>query len=249
MREARPVLVIGGTRGTGLLIARLLQRRGCTVRVLARNRWRALSLFDRSVEVVSGDITKSDTLVPAIEGVCHIVFTAGCRSGYPARESLVKMTEYEGVVNALNAALQCGFGGRFLYMTSSSGTTPSLAATCLNLWKGNTLVWRRRAEEEIRARDLAYTIIRTGILLNRTGGQHALEVTQRDLPLSLRFRIARADVAEVFLAALENPKTARTTFEVTWGQRGQLKKWSDLFRGLMTDDERCATREAGDRHA
>ena len=42
-------------------------------------------------------------------------------------------------------------------------------------------------------------------------------VTQRPLPLSIRDRIARADVADVFVAALDHPRAVRATFEVVWG--------------------------------
>jgi uncharacterized protein YbjT (DUF2867 family) len=235
MSEDQPVLVIGGTRGTGLLIARLLHRQGVPVRVLARDRTRAVTLFGRTVEAVSGDITKADTLPAAIDGARHIIFTAGCRSGFPVREPLVKTTEYHGVINTLEAARRGGFAGRFLYMTSSGVTIPSLFAVCLNLWKGNTLIWRRRVEDDIRASGLDYTIIRTGILLNRANGQRVIEVTQRPLPLSLRYRIARADVAEVFLAALEHPRATRATFEVVWGPRGRPEAFAGLLDRLAPD--------------
>ena len=239
MSDNQRVLVIGGTRGTGLLIAGLLHRRGVPVRVLARNRTRALTLFDRRVDIVTGDVTKADTLPAAIDGAHHIIFTAGCRSGYPVREALVKATEYQGVVNTLEAARRCGFGGRFLYMTSSGLTLPSFSTVCLNLWKGNTLIWRRRVEGEIRGSGLAYTIIRTGILLNRTGGQHAIEVTQHPLPLSPRYRIARADVAEVFVAALKHPRTARATFEIVWGSGARPEPWGGLLDRLEPDAGDC----------
>jgi uncharacterized protein YbjT (DUF2867 family) len=235
MNTPEPILVIGGTRGTGLLIARLLHRQGHRVRVLARDRARVLTLFDPTIHIVEGDITKPKTLGPAIEGVRHIIFTAGCRSGYPVREPRVKAVEFEGVLNTLTAARQSGFAGRFLYMNSSGLTTPSLFATCLNLWKGNTLIWRRLAELQIRASGLDYTIIRTGVLLNRTGGQHQISVTQQPLPLSLRYRIARADVADLFVAALEHPETIRATFEAVWAQRGQPDAWSGLFDRLQPD--------------
>jgi uncharacterized protein YbjT (DUF2867 family) len=237
MLESQPVLMIGGTRGTGLLIGRLLHGQGRTIRVLARDPARAVALFGQTVKVVPGDITKSDTLPTALQGAGHIVFTAGCRSGRPVREARIKATEYLGVINVLAAARRSGFAGRFLYMTSSGLTTPSFAAACLNLWKGNTLIWRRRAEDEIRASGLSYIIIRTGILLNRTGGQHEIAVTQRDLPLSLHYRIARADVAHLFLAALEHPRAERTTFEAFWGRRGQPKEWDRLLDGLVPDAE------------
>jgi uncharacterized protein YbjT (DUF2867 family) len=238
MTEQQPVLVIGGTRGTGLLIARLLHQRGYRVRVLARDRQRALALFDSGAEIVGGDLTKPQTLPPALDGARHIIFTAGCRSGYPVRERRVKAVEYEGVLHTLTAARRLGFAGRFLYMTSSGVTaTPNLATRCLNLWKGNTLVWRRRVEGEIRASDLDYTVIRTGLLLNRPPGQHVIEVTQEPLPLAWRYRIARADVAEIFLSALEHPRTSRTTLEAVWGPRGQPKALNRLLDGLQRDEE------------
>jgi uncharacterized protein YbjT (DUF2867 family) len=244
MNEGQPVLVIGGTRGTGFLIARLLHRQGLQVRVLARDRGRALTLFDRTIDVVSGDVTKPETLRPAIDGARHIIFTAGCRSGHPVREQRIKATEFQGVLNTLAAAQQLGFRGRFLYMTSSGLTTPSLSTICLNLWKGNTLVWRRRAEDEIRASDLEYTIIRTGILLNRPGGQHLIDVTQHPLPLSVRYRIARADVARVFVAALEHPNVARATFEVVWGLGSPPENWDRLMDQLKPDAGRVSVATA-----
>src|SRR5262249_2948706 len=124
-----------------------------------------------------------------------------------------------------------------LYMTASGVMTQSLATRCLNLWKGNTLVWRCRVEDVIRGSGMDYTIIRTGVLLNRPAGEHVIEVTQQPLPLSWRYRIARADVAEIFLAALEHPSTLRTTFDVAWGSRGYRQPLPGLLEGLQRDDE------------
>jgi uncharacterized protein YbjT (DUF2867 family) len=210
------VVVIGGTRGTGLLIAQRLQHQGLPVRILARNPPGAQARIGSTFEVIRGDITRPDTLPRALEGATHVVFTAGCRSGRPTTEQHIRETEHGGVVNTLVAAQRVGFGGRFLYMTSSGVTSRSWATVLLNLYKGNTLVWRERAEHEIRGSGLEYTIIRAGILLNRPGGRRALIVTQRPLPLSIRYRIARADVADVFVAALNHPRAVRATFEVVW---------------------------------
>lgn len=113
MKADPPVLVIGGTRGTGLLIARLIHRQGRRVRVLARIPKRARTLFHPAVEIVCGDVTKPRTLRPAIDGAHHIVLTAGCRSGYPVRERQVKEVEFEGVLHTLDAARDLGFGGYF----------------------------------------------------------------------------------------------------------------------------------------
>ncbi|MGH7693407.1 MAG: NAD(P)H-binding protein, partial [Gemmatimonadaceae bacterium] len=200
LRQA--VLVFGGSRGTGLLIAQRLLRDGVAVRVLARNPTEARARLGPSCEIVAGDLTQPETLPRPIEGVTHVVFTAGRRSGRPTSEKNIRDTEYLGVVNTLEAAREVGFSGRFLYMTSSGVTSRSFWAWALNIYKGNTLLWRRRAEEAIRASDVDYTVIRAGFLLNRPGGHRAILITQKDLPLSLlRYRIAREDVAETFVAA------------------------------------------------
>lgn len=232
--RGKPIVVIGGTRGTGLLIAQLLDREGRAVRVLARDPVGAAGRLPPTVHIVPGDITREATLFPLLEGAAQLVFTAGCRSGHPAREAEVKATEFDGVLHTLAAARRAGFAGRFLYMTAS-GVLPSFWTRCLNLYKGNTLAWRRRAEEAIRQSGLEYTIIRAGVLLNARGGRRAIVVSQAPLPLSPRYRIARADVAAAFAAALEHPGTGRTSFELVWGRGRRQGAWPVLLEGLAPD--------------
>jgi uncharacterized protein YbjT (DUF2867 family) len=228
-------LLIGGTRGTGLLIARLLQTTGAPYRVLARHPADAARRLPAGVEIIEGDITKEQTLPAAVAGTSHIVLTAGVRSGYPAIEAVIKSTEYNGVLNVLAAARSTHFAGRLLYMTSSGVTIPSMSATLLNLYKGNTLKWRRRAEEDIRASGLDYTIIRAGVLLNREGRRHGVKVVQEALPLSWRYRIARADVADAFVASLDHPCASRTTFDIVWGRGSPRESWRTRLDRLRPD--------------
>jgi uncharacterized protein YbjT (DUF2867 family) len=232
MADHAPVLVIGGTRGTGLIIVQLLHGRGIPARVLARDPVRARRQIDPAVEIMAGDITKPDTLSPAIDGASHIILTAGMRSGRPARESRVRATEYEGVVHTLAAARRLGFSGRFVYLTSSGGTRRSFATIVLNLYKGNTLRWRARAEEDIRTSGLDYTIVRAGVLVNRPAGRRAIVVTQEPLPLSFGRRIARADVAEAFIAAMDHARASKTTFDVIWGKGPRRETWPALLDSL-----------------
>ncbi len=232
------VLVIGATRGTGLLIAQRLTQAGVTVRALARDPARAAEALGPAVDVVSGDITRPESLPPAMEDVRHIVFTAGRRSNRPAREDAVRDTEYQGVVNTLRAARAVGFAGRFLYMTAIGGSTRSIAAAFLNLFKGNTLRWRERAEGEIRSAGVDYTIIRSGVLIDAPAGEHVIKLSQTPLPLSLRYRIARADVAACFVAALDHPRASRATFEVVWGDRGPPEPWPQMLDRLTSDTAR-----------
>jgi uncharacterized protein YbjT (DUF2867 family) len=228
------VLLIGGTQGTGLLIARLLLVNGYRVRALARNETDAKQKLGTGVEIVAGDITKPETLPAAAKDMDHIIFTAGVTKR-PAGERVVRATEYDGVRNTLDAAAHAAFGGRFLYMTSIGVTKRSLAAIFLNLIKGNTLRWRRRAEDAIRRSGLAYTIIRAGILTDAPAGARAIELSQREYPLAFKYRIARADVAEVFVQALKHPGTSRTTLEAVWGEGAVREEWDVLFGRIKPD--------------
>ena len=230
------VLVIGGTRSTGLHAAHALQRGGSRVRVLARSPAAALERVGPHAEIVQGDVTRKETLVPAFAGASHLIFTAGVRSGRFAREPVVRATEYEGVLNTIEAARAHDFRGRFVYMTSIGVTRRSLFVIGLNIWKGNTILWRRRAEDAIRSSGFDYTIIRAAFLLNRPPNQRAICVRQVESALTVRECIARADLAEVLVAAVYHPDASRATFEVKWG-RGprQQSSWPDLLNGLRPD--------------
>lgn len=229
------VLVIGGTRGAGLLIARLLHELNYRVRVLARDPARAAAELGFAFEVAAGDLTEANTLLPALRDVDHIIFTAGAPSGRYAPESWVKATDYDGVLDTLAAARSAEFRGRFVYLNTIGIHTPSLARTMLNLLKRNTFVWRRRVEDKIRTSGLDYTIIRVGFLLDRPAGEHAIVASQGALPLALSNRIARGDVAEAFIEAMQNPRASRATFEIVWGKGPRRESWGALLEKLEPD--------------
>jgi uncharacterized protein YbjT (DUF2867 family) len=228
------VLVIGATRGTGAEIVSRLLRDGFTVRALARDEHRARAKFGDRVEIIPGDVTRRETLVPAVRGAQHVIFTAGVTKR-PASERLIMSVEYEGVLNTLDACNAGGLTGRFLYMTAIGVTRRSIGSIALNLIKGRTLVWRRRAEERIRVSGLDYTIIRCGILRNAPPGRHAIEVAQRDYPMAIWYQIGRADAAEVFVQALQHPATHRTTFDAVWSREHSPTDWNALLSRLRPD--------------
>ncbi|MGH7676848.1 MAG: NAD(P)H-binding protein [Gemmatimonadaceae bacterium] len=241
----RPVLVIGGTRGTGRLIVERLVAGGVPVRVLARNAERARAELPSAIEIILADLTKKETLASPMAGARHIICTAGRRSGHPATERQIRAVEFDGVLNALAAAKTAGFAGRFMYMTASSVTGRSFATMALNFYKGNTLKWRARLEDEIRASGVEYTIIRAGVLLNREGGRREVIATQTPLSLSLFHRIARADVADAFVAALEHPRARNATFDIVWGKGPRRASWSDLLAALNPDPDDAGPRSQG----
>ena len=235
MSGAKPVLVIGATRGAGRLAVDLLLREGRKVRVLARKPEEARADFGDSVEVVKGDITRPETLADAIRGTAGILLTAGVTKR-PAPERLVKSTEYDGTLNVLEAARTANFEGRLVYMSAVGTTRWSPLGFLLNLIKGNTLKWRGEGEEAIRASGVDYAIVHAGILNDQPGGRHALLVTQRRLPLSPRYRLSRADAAEVLVHALTDPRTSRSTIDVVWTGGEPTRDWNLLFRDVRPDE-------------
>jgi uncharacterized protein YbjT (DUF2867 family) len=228
-----PVLVIGATRGTGQVIVSRLLRDGVAVRALARNATAARTALSSSVEIVEGDVTKVETLHAALIGAAHVIFTAGVTKR-PASERSIIAVEYHGVTNTLAAAKATGFAGRFLYMTAMGVTRHSIESIGLNLIKGNTLKWRRRAEEEIRRSGVNYTIVRCGTLTSDDGNR-AVELSQREHRMSLFRRISRDAAAEVFVETLRRSAAQRTTFEASWSSRGESEPWDILFSRLQPD--------------
>jgi uncharacterized protein YbjT (DUF2867 family) len=234
MPAGERVLVIGATQGTGSHVVQRLLRDGYAVRVLARNEARAKARFGDTVEIVAGDITRPETLPPAVRGVDHLVLTAGVTKR-PAGEALVKATEYDGTRNVLAAAREAGLAGRFMYMGAIGTTRGSVGSFVLNLVKGNTLRWRRRAEAEIRASGLDYTIVHAGILRDAPPGLNPVRIGQEEVRMSPRHRIGREDVADVFVQALPRPETRNTTFDAVWGKGPGPTRWDSAFAGLVPD--------------
>lgn len=228
------ILVISGTRGTGFQIVQRLLRDGYRVRVLARNAAQARETLDPAGVVVEGDITKPESLPGAMGGVDQIFFTAGVTGGRTG-EPLVRATTYDGIRNTLAAACETGFRGRFLLMSTVAVTTTSPAGALLNLIKRNILKWRRLAEVEIRSSGIDYTIIRAGMLTNDPAGRRAIEIGQGSYPLAFKYRISRADVAEVFVQALRHPETRRARFNVVGVSGAPRVSWDLMFASLKPD--------------
>ncbi|MFQ5574744.1 MAG: NAD(P)H-binding protein [Terriglobia bacterium] len=226
------VLVVGGTRGTGLEITRLLVASGYGVRASSRDPG-SNSLVPGGVELVQADVTDSRSLEPVVADVDHVVCTVGVTKKL-ASESEIRTTEYDGVANLIAATKNAGLPGRFMYMNSIGVKRHSAAAALLNTVKGNTLVWRGRAEEALRQCGLRYTIVRAGFLNDDPGGVRAVELRQDNLPLRRRYRISREDVAQVFSAALGVPQTEGATLDAVWAG-GKNTRRGNIFGAVRRD--------------
>ena len=93
------VLVVGATGSIGHLVVEEALRQGHSVRALARNPRKARRL-PADAQVIAGDLTRLETLSPAVASVDAIVFTHGSDGGGKAGAEHV---DYGGVRNVLSA--------------------------------------------------------------------------------------------------------------------------------------------------
>lgn len=235
-RNIRSVMVVGATQGTGVHVVHHLVQKGYAVTVLARSVEKAQRVF-QGLNVSSRfvDVSRADTLKPALfEGVDAVIWTVGVTQR-PAPEALIRATEYDAVRSFLSVATAAGYAGQFVYMTSIGVERGSAAGTLLNLIKRNTLLWRRQTEAVIRTSRLPYTIVRAGVLNDQPANPRGVVFDQQPRGASFRYRISRADVAQVLVAALSQRQMVNASFNIYWGDAAPEKISTRALDALVAD--------------
>lgn len=97
------ILVAGATGRAGGAAVRHLLDAGFVVRALVRDPAKAGPLRASGAEVVAGDVTKPETLTPALEGCAGVLSALSASTDRAAIE-----VEHRGNVNLLSAARQAG---------------------------------------------------------------------------------------------------------------------------------------------
>jgi uncharacterized protein YbjT (DUF2867 family) len=234
MSKGEKVLVVGATQGTGFELVRMLLDNNYNVRIFARNEEKARKKFNDRVEIIVGDLQNGENLPVAVKGIDHIIFTAGVTKR-PCGEKLIIETEFEGMKKTLRAAKEADFKGRFLFLSSIGVKTSNWASHLLNFIKGNALKWRLAMEDEIRQSGFDYVILRAGYLMNSEGGKKRIELSQNEYPLYLKYRIARKDVARIFVEALKTDEANNKTFDAVWAKDAGDLSLAEKFASLEKD--------------
>lgn len=139
------ILVTGATGNIGSEVVRLLRERGQRMRVLVRDA-RKLASTD-GVEAVVGDLSRPETLPPALDGVTAL-FLMGHANELP-----------EITANVLRAAQQSPLRHVVLISSSTVYAEPEIAL-------GR---WHREAEDLLKASGLTYTLLRPGYFSSNAG--------------------------------------------------------------------------------
>lgn len=197
------VLVVGATGGIGHLVVAEALREGYSTRALVRNPEKAARLLPPEAEIVTGDVTRPDTLPPAVAGVDAVILTLGSDGG-----GNPELVDYGGVRNVLEA-----LGGRRvrIVLMTSIGLTSRAGGY------GQLLDWKRRSERLVRASGLPYTIVRPGWFDYNDADQHRLVALQGDVRHTgtpADGAVARRQLAQVLVQAVGSDAAVDKTLEL-----------------------------------
>ncbi|WP_282944639.1 SDR family oxidoreductase [Cellulomonas endometrii] len=203
------IAIAGGHGQIARRLSRLLAERGDTPLAIVRNPAHVADVEADGATAVLLDLedTDADTLAAQLAGADAVVFAAGAGPGSGADR---KDTVDRGAAALLADAAERA-GVRRYVLVSSVGAGAEPPAGTDEVFAAY-LRAKTAAEEDLRGRDLGWTILRPGGLTDDAGTGHV-----RLGPEIPRGTVPRDDVAAVLLALLDEPRTAGLTLELSEG--------------------------------
>ncbi|OVA17843.1 hypothetical protein BVC80_1835g235 [Macleaya cordata] len=258
------VLVTGASGLTGNLAYNKLKERSdkFVVRGLVRSEASKQKLGGGD-EIYIGDIMDAESLVPAMKGIdALIILTSAIPKIKPGSIPVVEGQRAEDVIdssfegpmpefyyeegqypeqvdwigqkNQIDTAKALGVK-HVVLVGSMGGTDPNHFLNYMG--NGNILIWKRKAEQYLADSGLPYTIIRAGGLDNKQGGRELLVDKDDVLLPTENGYIARADVAEACVQALQFEEVKFKAFDLGSKPEGTgtpTKDFKTLFAPITT---------------
>ena len=203
------VAIAGGHGQVARQLSRALTARGDVPVALIRQLGHVDDVVADGAEPVVLDLERANArdVAEAIAGADAVVFAAGAGpgSGVERKDSVDRAAA--GLL--ADGAEQAGVRRYVLVSSMGAGAPPPPGTDEVF---AAYLVAKRAAEQDLRARELAWTILRPGALTDDpASGTVALE------PSVPRGAVPRADVAAVLVALLHEPRSARLVLELVSG--------------------------------
>ncbi|WP_410877167.1 SDR family oxidoreductase [Nocardia sp. A7] len=206
------IVIAGGHGKIALLLAPLLTRRGHQVHALIRDQSQAADIAATGGVPVIYDMERDTPadLAAAVAGSDAVVFAAGAGAGAGSGAARKYTVDLNGSVQLADAAEHTGVTRFVQISTMGAGSPPE---------PGTDEVWaayldaKTRAEEDLRSRDLDWTILRPGVLTDSEGNGL---ITLGPPPIP-RASVPRADVAATLASILFADNTFRCTLELVSG--------------------------------
>jgi uncharacterized protein YbjT (DUF2867 family) len=209
------ILIFGGTRNTGLLVAQMLTARGDKVTAFVRPTSDRSGLEPLGVDFVVGDAMDMEAVEAAFAAGTYraVVTTIGCLRCNPP-------SDYQANANIINAAKAAGVKRVLLVTTIGAGDSYDAMPWLSKKVLARTLPLKTHAEEDMRRSGLDYTIIRPGGL--RTAPPTGNGVLTEEVDI-FGF-IFREDLAGLIVAALDDERAIGKTLAAVDANR--QRPWS-----------------------
>ncbi|MBG6065695.1 NAD(P)H-binding protein [Micromonospora ureilytica] len=203
------VVIAGGHGKIALLLQRHLAGRGDTAVGLIRNPEQTATLRAAGATGVVCDLEHTPVAQVAahLDGADAVIFAAGAGPG----SGVARKDTVDRAAAALLADAATRAGVHRYLLVSSMGVDRPPAPGSDDVWAAY-LRAKRAAEDDLRGRDLAWTVLRPGRL---TDDPPTGRVTLT--PHAGRGAISRTDVAHVLAGLLDEPRTTGTTLELVDG--------------------------------
>jgi uncharacterized protein YbjT (DUF2867 family) len=218
------VLVAGATGETGRRVIQELMQRQIPVKALVRDAAIAKTILPSEVELTIGDVLDPVSLRAAIADCTALICATGARPSFDPTGPY--KVDYEGTKNLVQVAKEQGI--QHFVLVSSLCVSQLLHP--LNLfWL--ILVWKKQAEDYLRASGLGYTIVRPGGLKNEDNSD---PVVMQSADTLFDGSIPRAKVAQVCVEALLQPSARNKTVEIISREQASLAAFPDLFSSVQS---------------
>jgi uncharacterized protein YbjT (DUF2867 family) len=204
------VVIAGGHGKIALLLERLLAGRGDQAVGLVRNPAHVADVQKTGAEAVVCDLEagSADDVAALLSGADAVVFAAGAGpgSGVPRKDSVDRGAS----VLMADAAEQAGVRRFVQISTMGAGQPPRPDRD--EVWAAY-ITAKTAAEDDLRSRDLDWTILRPGRLTDAPATGR-VRLAAPPVPAGT---ISRADVAAVIAALLDESGTRHQTLELVGG--------------------------------
>jgi uncharacterized protein YbjT (DUF2867 family) len=204
------VVIAGGHGKIALLLERLLAGRGDQAAGLIRNPAHIADVQKAGAEAVVCDLeaASADEVAALLAGAGAVVFAAGAGagSGAPRKDSVDR-----GASALMAGAAERAGVRRFVQISSMGAGRPPQPGTD-EVWAAY-ITAKTAAEDDLRSRDLDWTILRPGRLTDAPATGR-IRLAAPPVPAGA---ISRADVAAVIAALLDEPGTRHQTLELVGG--------------------------------
>ncbi|TCP53819.1 NADH dehydrogenase [Tumebacillus sp. BK434] len=218
------VFLTGASGFVGREIGKRLLEAGHEVRALVHSN----SSLPSGMQAVQGDILNRESLVAAMQGCDAVVHLVGIIREAPRKGVTFQRMHVEGTQNVVDAAIEAG-AQRFLQMSALGARAGAASPYHKSKWA---------AEEYVRNSGLDWTVFRPSVIYGPGDGFVTLLAgVLKQAPAFPIFGhgrfplspVARHDVAEGFVRALERPETAGQAYEV--GGPEQIP-YRDVIQGI-----------------